>query len=124
MPSLPHQQPKKRDFPGRRWLNIALRSVHLVGVVLLGAALLGSGDRELAGTVVLASGLWMYALDLWSNPWHFGELAGIFILIKLLLVAGLVIFPGAAAPLFWTLVVGSSLVSHAPGHFRHIRVFG
>lgn len=114
----------RRDFPGRRWLSIGLRSLHLVGVVLLGAAMLGSGDREMAGTVVLASGLLLFALDLWSQPDHLGELAGLFVVVKLLLVAGLLAFPGAAAALFWGLVVASSLVSHAPGHFRHIRVFG
>lgn len=118
------EKQQRRDFPGRRWLSIGLRSLHLVGVVLLGAAMLGAGDREAAGTLVLVSGLLSYALDLWSQPGHFGELAGVFILVKLLLVAGLLLFPGAALPLFWTLVVVSSLVSHAPGHFRHIRIFG
>jgi hypothetical protein len=31
--------------------------------------------------------------------------------------------PGAAALLFWGLLIASSAVSHAPGNFRHIRVF-
>lgn len=114
----------RRDFPGRRWLSIGLRSLHLVGVVLLGAAMLGSGDREAAGTLVMVSGLLSYALDLWSQPGHFGELAGVFIVVKLLLVGAMLAFPAFALPLFWGLVVASSLVSHAPGHFRHIRVFG
>lgn len=114
----------RRDFPGRRWLSIMLRALHLVGVVLLGAALLGAGDREAAGTLVLASGLLLFALDLWSQPDHLGELAGLFVVLKLLLVAGLLVFPGAAVPLFWSLVVASALVSHAPGSFRHIRPFG
>lgn len=114
----------RRDFPGRRWLSIALRSLHLVGVVLLGAALAGAGDREMAGTVVLASGLLLFALDLWSQPDHLGEFAGLFVVGKLLAIAGLLLFPGAAVALFWGLVVVSALVSHAPGSFRHVRPFG
>jgi hypothetical protein len=122
MPPPPKSQ-NKRDFPGRRWLSISLRSLHLVGVVLLGVALLAGGDQKMAGSVVLATGLAIYGMDLWCNPKHFGELAGVFILVKLLLVAAMLIFPSAAIPVFWVLVVASSLVSHAPGHFRHIRIF-
>jgi hypothetical protein len=118
----PPKSKNKRDFPGRRWLSISLRSLHLVGVVLLGVALLAGGDRQTAGSLVLATGLAIYGMDLWCNPKHFGELAGIFILLKLLLVGTMLAFPAAAVPLFWVLVVASSLVSHAPGHFRHIRI--
>lgn len=122
MPPPPKSQ-NKRDFPGRRWLSISLRSLHLAGVVLLGVALLAGGDRQLAGSLVLATGVTIYGMDLWCNPKHFGELAGVFILLKLLLVGAMLAFPAAAVPLFWGLVFGSSLVSHAPGHFRHIRIF-
>lgn len=121
MPPPPKNQ-NKRDFPGRRWLSISLRSLHLVGVVLLGVALLAGGDQKTAGSVVLGTGLAIYGMDLWCNPKHFGELAGVFILTKLALVAAMLLFPAAAIPLFWTLVIASSLVSHAPGHFRHIRI--
>ena len=121
MPPPPKNQ-NKRDFPGRRWLNISLRSLHLVGVVLLGVALLAGGDQKMAGSLVLATGLVIYGVDLWCNPKHFGELAGIVSLVKLLLVTAMLAFPIASIPLFWVLVVGSSLVSHAPGPFRHIRI--
>ena len=56
MPPPPKNQ-NKRDFPGRRWLSISLRSLHLVGVVLLGVALLAGGDRQAAGSLVLATGV-------------------------------------------------------------------
>jgi hypothetical protein len=122
MPPPPKNQ-NKRDFPGRRGLSITFRSLHLVGVVLLGIALLGSGDQKTAGLIVLATGLAIYSMDLWCNPKHFGELAGVFILLKLLLVGFMLVFPTAAIPLFWALVITSSLVSHATGPFRHIRIF-
>lgn len=122
MPPPPKNQ-NKRDFPGRRWLSISLRSLHLVGVVLLGAALVAGGDQKSAGSLVLVTGLAIYGMDLWCNPKHFGELAGVFILVKLLLVGIMLVFPSAAVPVFWALVAASSLVSHAPGPFRHIRIF-
>jgi hypothetical protein len=31
------QRDNVRDFPGRRWLSLSLRTVHLSGIVLLGA---------------------------------------------------------------------------------------
>jgi len=35
----------RRDFPGRRWLLVTLRSLHLVGVVLVEAVLLDLAYR-------------------------------------------------------------------------------
>jgi len=119
----PPTKPGKRDFPGRRWLGIGLRSVHLVGVVMLGLALQGGGEQATAGSLVLVTGLLIHGLDLWSSPKHFGDLASVFIMLKLLLVGAMLAFPAAAIPLFWGLVVVSSLVSHAPAHDRHIRIF-
>ena len=77
MPPSPKNQ-NKRDFPGRRWLSIALRSLHLVGVVLVGAALLGGGERTAAGLLMLLTGVGLYGIELWCNPKHLGELAGVF----------------------------------------------
>ena len=64
MPPLPKNQ-NKRDFPGRRWLSISLRSLHLVGVVLLGAALLGyvAGQMIISDPGVQA---WLPSLPEWS----------------------------------------------------------
>ena len=42
------QRDNVRDFPDRRWLNLCLRAVHLSGIVLLGAALLGADDVTVA----------------------------------------------------------------------------
>jgi len=122
---MPHPPTKqgKRDFPGRRWLGIGLRSLHLVGVVMLGLALQAQREQATAGSLVLATGLAIFGMDLWSSPKHFGDFASVFIMLKLLLVGSMLAFPAAAIPLFWGLVVASSLISHAPAQFRHIRIF-
>lgn len=113
----------RRDFPGRRWLLVALRSLHLVGVVLVGSALLSGHDeyRSGAAALMLVTGLGLYGIEVWSKPRHAIELAGLFIPLKLLGVAAMIVLPQFAAGIFWLLLIASSVVSHAPAHFRHQR---
>lgn len=112
-----------RDFRGRRWFMIALRSLHLVGVVLVGCALIAGQQDHRAGAaaLMLLTGLGMYGVEVWSKPSHAVELAGLFIPLKLCVVAAMIVLPQVAATLFWLLLIASSVVSHAPGRFRHIR---
>jgi hypothetical protein len=118
-----HPPGHRRDFPGRRWLLVALRSLHLVGVVLVGAALLhGDGEhRIVAIALMFVTGLSLYGIELWTQPRHALELAGLFIPLKLVVVATMAVMPERAAALFWLLLVSSSVVSHAPAAFRHRR---
>ena len=116
-----------RDFPGRRWLTVVLRSVHLVAVIWLGACLMaepvGASVRA-AHAWVTVSGVAMFAVDLWCHPGHLRERAGVAVLVKLALIAAMAIVPRHALALFWIVVVWSAVVSHAPASFRHARVFG
>lgn len=120
---MPRQRDNVRDFPGRRWFNLSLRTAHLGGIVLLGAALLGAGDLAIGAWLTLLSGLGMFAGDAWANPAHVREVAGFGVLVKLCLVAVMALYPPAALPLFWTILVISTLLSHAPGNLRHRRLF-
>jgi hypothetical protein len=114
-----------RDLAWRRWLSIALRTLHIVGVVLAAIAFLGSGDHAAAGVVLmLLSGFALFAIDLWQRPGLWREVAGAFIFVKLLALAAMLAAPGIAALLFWLLLVTSSVVSHAPHDFRHRRILG
>ena len=121
---MPHQRDSIRDFPGRRWLNLSLRAAHLAGIVLLGASLLGAGEPGPGILLTLVSGLGMFAGDLWANPGHVREIAGFGVLLKLALVAVMAFHPPLALPLFWAILVISTLLSHAPGRLRHHRLFG
>ena len=120
---MPRSRVNVRDFPGRRWLNLSLRTVHLAGIVLLGAALLGHGATTPGAIVTLLSGLGMFAGDVWANPAHLREVAGGGVILKLALVALMVAYPDAAPLLFWLTLVLSTLLSHAPGALRHHRLF-
>jgi hypothetical protein len=120
---MPHQRDSSRDFPGRRWFNLTLRTVHLAGIVLLGSALLGGGDPATGAGLTFVSGLAMFAGDAWANPGHLREAAGAGVLLKLVLVAAMALVPALALPLFWGILVLSGLLSHAPGAMRHRRLF-
>jgi hypothetical protein len=64
-----------------RWINVILRGLHLIAVILLGAALLGAPQ---VGTqiaiAVAATGFAMFALDIWRKPQHLREASGIAVL--------------------------------------------
>ena len=121
--SMPRQRDHVRDFPGRRGLNLGLRSLHLAGIVLLGAALLGAGDITVSAWLTLLSGAGMFAGDAWTNPGHVREVAGCGVLLKLALVVLMAFVPALALPVFWMILVLSTLLSHAPGALRHKRLF-
>lgn len=115
---------RRRDFPGRRWFSIALRTLHLVGVILAGAALFGGSPFQVAAFVLMfITGLGLFGIESWSNHRHWTELAGAFIPLKLFLVLAMILMPNYAAALFWLLVIVSSVISHAPRVFRHLRLF-
>jgi hypothetical protein len=120
---MPRARDQIRDFPGKRWLNLALRTTHLFGLVLLGAGLLGAGSISTGASVILASGLAMFAIDTWAHPAHLRETGGCGVLIKLLLVGVMAGQPDWALPIFWLVLALSTLLSHAPGHFRHRQLF-
>ncbi|WP_374495535.1 hypothetical protein [Zoogloea sp.] len=113
-----------RDFPGRRWLVVALRAGHIAGVVGVGAGLLalpGGPAGDFVGLMV-ASGVAMAALDAWSNPVWLRELAGLSLLVKFALLGWFVADEGARLALFWAILVFSVIFAHAPASFRHRRV--
>ncbi len=115
----------KRDFSGRRWLNIGLRSLHLAGVVLAGIAIYGGGSHSAAGiALMLLTGIGMYATELWHRPSFWQEAAGLLTPAKLLTLVVMLLVPQIAGPLFWLLLITSSVVSHAPWEFRHKRILG
>jgi hypothetical protein len=111
---------RKRDSATERWLAVLLRSLHLAGVVWVGAAVVAGSDvHRGAAVLMLISGLLMAALDLRAGRIAVGELAGAFVVVKLAGVVWMALDPRQAPWLFWTLLVASSVVSHAPKGFRH-----
>jgi hypothetical protein len=101
---------------------VLLRTLHLVAVVALGAALLGAPvSHGAAGTSVLGSGVLLMGLDLRAGRLSLREAAGMVVLLKLAASAWAAWATTHALAVFWALVVLSSLSSHAPKALRHWR---
>src|SRR5450759_5645684 len=97
---------RKSDYPWRRWLSIALRSLHRAGVVLAGVAILGNGTLSVAGVVLmLLTGFALYGIELWHHPDLWREVAGVFIAAKLIVLLAMLLVPNVAGPLFWFLLI-------------------
>lgn len=106
----------------RRWLGIGLRTLHLVGVVGLGAALLGAPVGKSGAWLTLCSGLGLFASELLDRRIAPAELAGLVVLAKLATVAAMLRWPAAAPELFWILLAVSAVSAHAPKSLRHWRL--
>lgn len=107
----------------RRWLDVLLRGLHLLTVVLLGAALLGAPleSRQMV-LAMLASGVALFVTQFWGRPDLFRQWSGVSLVIKLGLVALMPVIPAATAVLFWVILLWSVIFAHAPATFRHRRL--
>lgn len=104
----------------RRWTVIVLRTVHLVAVVQVGAAVLcGSLATPGHGPALLfVSGLLLFAFELADDRLRLTDPAAWVVIAKLVLCAWMLADPPRAALLFWALLAVSSLVSRAPQSLR------
>lgn len=122
--------PSPRGFSGMRWCNIALRSLHLVGIAGLAASYLpqqtGIDGAMPFWELTLYSGGGMVALSLWSNGRWLVQLRGIVILFKLVMFGLLPwldsLMANGAGWGYVTLIVLSSVIAHAPGKLRYFQI--
>jgi hypothetical protein len=115
-----------RQLPGQRWLKITLRTLHLVGVGGLGGGFLYQVAPEQwlpYWWLAVATGVCLVLIELWSNAIWLLQWAGVAIVVKLLLLASLHLFPQAAIPIFFSVIIISGIISHAPAWIRHGLVF-
>lgn len=120
-------RPGYRDFPGRRWLVVALRAGHLAGVVGVGAAVLATpvvAPDPAYVLLLVVAGAAMALLDAFANPDWLREPAGLSLLLKFALLAWYLADATVRLPLFWAILVFSVLFAHAPASFRHRRPGG
>jgi hypothetical protein len=94
---------RPRHFPGQRWVNIALRSAHLVGVAGIGGGFLFTPD-EVA----------------WEAYWHLTWVTG-GALSALYLLPVAVVIPEIRAESFVLVIAISGVIAHAPARVRGYR---
>ncbi|HDY82713.1 MAG TPA: hypothetical protein ENH48_07130 [Halieaceae bacterium] len=115
-----------RFFPGQRWINICLRTLHLIGLSGTGYGFLSNGDSfnwKAFLVLTIISGTAMMLISIWSNGIWLLQLRGQAILLKLLLLGLILLQPLFHAELFVTVIILSGLISHAPGNTRYYSVF-
>jgi hypothetical protein len=115
----------RRLTPFWRWFGIGARAVHMAAVVLLGATVMGAAPRlsmTATGTLLLASGVALLALETWKTPHHLRQFAGASMVAKLLVVVWMLLDPAYGEVGFWLIVLWSVVFAHAPASFRHRRV--
>ena len=114
-----------RHFRGKRWLNIGLRTAHLLGVAGVGGALFGG--VALAAwlpylNLTLATGASLMALELWTSGIYLLQVRGQATLVKVALLAALPLAPGLEAAGVAVAIVISGVISHAPASVRYYSV--
>lgn len=113
--------PPPRSFPGQRWLNIALRGLHLVGVAgMAGGFLFGLPDSQWQAYWHLAgvTGVLMSLIYLWIDQEWIRQLKGQVIVLKVLLLWVGLAWPPAQASIFILVILLSALFAHAPASLR------
>lgn len=111
-----------RDFPGRVAVIALLRIGHVAGVVGVGAAVLhGEPATGAFLALLVGGGLGIALLDRWSNRAYLRQVSGVTVLLKTALLAALLASAAFDAGAFWSLLVFSVAVAHAPGRWRHRR---
>ncbi|WP_250655606.1 hypothetical protein [Alkalimarinus coralli] len=113
------------DFPGKRWLKIILRTLHILSVIGVGGAVLFNvpfSQWVWYWYAAVATGVAMVAIDALSNFLWLVQIRGIVIYIKLLLL----MFLGGNMLInqlvLITIVVISAIISHAPGDIRYYSI--
>lgn len=117
---------RSRFFRGQRWVNIALRTLHLIGIAGLGGGFFYSAEGNLWQTflhITLWSGVGLTAIAVWNNATWLVQLRGQAILLKLLLLGMIPLFPPLRLPLFLAILIISGVISHAPANVRYYSLF-
>lgn len=114
-----------RTFPGQRWVNIMLRTTHLVGITGVGGGFLYHSPQEnwmpyLGLTVV--SGVMMMGLSIWVSGMWLLQLRGVAVIVKLLFL-GFAMIRGLEASIIIIVIIISGVIAHAPGKVRYHKVF-
>jgi hypothetical protein len=115
-----------RRFTGKRWVNIGLRTAHLLGVTGLGGAVVCGMDPEIWRPylwLTVVTGAFMMAIEVWSSAIYLIQMRGLAMLVKVLVLGAFALAPGTEAAMVVLAVVVSGVVSHAPASIRYYSIF-
>ncbi|OFW00221.1 MAG: hypothetical protein A3I61_08630 [Acidobacteria bacterium RIFCSPLOWO2_02_FULL_68_18] len=116
-----------RDFPLRRGVRAALRTIHIFTTgVLVGGHIFGQAKERLFGWLVgsVASGVVLLATDLHATFAFLLQVRGLLVLVKIVLTAMALFFWEARVPLLVVVLTCGAVGSHMPGALRHRLILG
>ena len=117
---------QSRCLPGERWINVILRTLHLVGLAGLGAGFLypaADDSWQLYLHITLITGLGLSLISIYGNGIWLVQLRGQAIMFKILLLALVWVLPSLKIPLFLAVVIISGWTSHAPARVRYYSLY-
>jgi hypothetical protein len=112
---------KPRTYPGDRWVNIFVRSLHLVGIAGISGGFLFDLPKvqyEHFWHLAITTGSLLVVLYVWENGRWLLQVKGMVIILKLFLLLLASLLPQWRAELFVLIIVISGVVAHAPGNVR------
>ena len=110
----------------KRWANISLRTLHLVGTAgVVGGVLFGvpASSWHPYLWLTLATGGGMLLLDAWRNAVFFLQVRGLAVVAKIALLACMSILTAYQIHILLITIVLSSVASHAPAKVRYFSIF-
>jgi hypothetical protein len=113
---------KPRNFKNKRWLEISIRTIHLIGIAGAGGAYLYQTPHEVwppYQNILMVSGFLLVLLEIWTNAIWIIQIRGIAVLIKLLLLFFIPFVQGWEPHIIITVIIISGIISHAPGDVRY-----
>ena len=117
---------ESRYMPGNRWLNVILRTLHLVGIAGIGGGYLYASQDDTWRyylDLCLVSGTLLALLFVYSNGIWVLQLRGLVIMFKLLLFYAIALWPMQAIPLLILILVLSGWIAHASARVRYYSPF-
>lgn len=118
---------RSRQFAGKRWCKIFLRTLHLFGIAGIGGAYLyhaPAADWQPFLWLTLTTGIAMVLVELWSHGIWILQVRGLAIALKLTLLGLATGLPTAADPwLIFVVICISGVIAHAPSAQRYYSPF-
>lgn len=116
---------KSRFFYGKRWFNIILRTLHLIGISGVGGAFLYHASTDVwmpYMILTIVSGTIMAALEIWTNGIWLVQLRGLATILKLAILS-LTFLVGLKAYILIPVIAISGIIAHAPANVRYYSFF-
>lgn len=115
-----------RFFPGKRWVRVTLRSLHLCGVCgVVGGVFFDIPVKQLVEfyLISLSSGLFLMLIDVYSNGIWLIQNRGWVILVKVVVLANIDVFGDQSKWVLLIIVFVSGIVSHATADQRYYSIY-